>query len=822
MAIPPGARIGAYEVIGLLGSGGMGEVYRARDLRLKRDVAIKRLRRDAAGSPEAVRRMLTEAQAVARLDHPNICGIHEAGEDADGPFIVMPLVEGETLTALLRHGPLSIERSMDIARQIAAALAAAHGKGVLHRDVKPANVMVDASGRVRVMDFGLATFLRRPDDDSGSEETVGRLTMPGTTLGTVAYMSPEQARGQTLDARSDLFSVGAVLYELLTGHQPFRGSTPADVIAALISREPSALSAERPAVPAVVERIVVKALAKHPSDRYPSADQLLADIDGAIAARHVAPDVQPAGRDSSISTPRSERPDAKRRRAVWIAGALAVVIGASILAWVLVENRPDALPRAVASSGPARVVVLPFENLSRQPQDDWLAGAFADALTAGLQVVPALVLVPRERVVELYTARSLQDSQRLDPAVTTQLSARLQVRYYVHGGYQRVGDELRVVARLVDADAGEIRKQETATGQLGHVLALQDTLAQQLVADFGGPDRPVGGPVAHVPSLDAYQAVGTARRLYAVGRLDDARPLLEQAVQQDPEYGDAWAWLSKTLSRQASPANFAGGSIAPFLERARDAAATALKANPDLYEGHVAAALASRGFGDVTGLRASASRAVALTPSHAEALTLMADSYSASPACFDQDWALAERLYRDALQLDPLGASTYVNFATHLDWMDRGDEAVALIDRGIAALPESRLLSDVRPSFLIFANRLSEADRLLETQVRSDNQLKAVTSAELGKLAAARGDLAEAARRVKAADEAGLTNVVPRVSLWAQAYFLGGHPKEGAALLERSFALQPCTVAWAVKVPGFAKYRRTPEFVAALAKHGVR
>jgi len=821
VAIPPGARIGAYEVVGLLGTGGMGEVYRARDVRLKRDVAIKRVRRDAAGSPEAVRRMIIEAQAVARLDHPNICGIYEAGEDGDGPFIVMPLVEGETLAALLRRGPLSIERSMDVARQIAAALAAAHAKGVLHRDIKPANVMVDASGRVRVMDFGLATFLPRAAGASGSEETVGRLTAPGTTLGTVAYMSPEQARGQTLDVRSDLFSVGAVLYELLTGHQPFQGSTAADVIAALISREPPAPSAERPGVPAVVERIVLKALAKHPSDRYQSTGGLLSDIDAAIAARHVAADVRVASLDGSTSIPRSRRLES-RRRVVWIVSALAAVFGVSILAWVWVENRPGPTPLATASNAPARVVVLPFENLTRQPQDDWLAGAFADALTAGLQTVPTLVLVPRERVVELYTARSLQDSQRLDPAVTTQLSARLQVRYYVHGGYQRVGDELRVVARLVDAAAGEIRKQETATGQLDHVLALQDTLAQQLAADFGGVERPASESAAHTPALDSYQAVAIARRLYALNRLDDALALLDRAVQEDPAYAEAWAWLSKTLSRQAAPANFGGGSIAPILQRAHDAAATALKINPELYEGHVAAALASRGLGDVAGLRSAATRAIGLTPSHAEALTLLADSYSASPACFDQDWTSAERQYREALQLDPLAAGTYVNFATHLDWMDRGDEAVELIDRGMAALPESGLLREVRPSFLIFVNRLDEAERLLATQVRSENPLKAVTSAELGKLAAARGDLAEAARRLKAAEQAGLMTVVPRVSFWAQAYFLGGHPQQGAALVERSFTLQPCIVPWAMKVPGFAKYRRTSEFVAALARHGVR
>ena len=226
----------------------MGEVFLAEDTRLNRQVAIKRVRPDALNQ-QAHRRLLTEAQAAAKLDHPNICGIHEVGEDDQGPYIVMPLVEGETLEARLERGPLPIEEAVSVAAQVADALTAAHAHGILHRDIKPANIMIDAHGQARVMDFGLAKFTRVDAAAAAVTETASALTMAGTTIGTAAYMSPEQARGAPVDARSDLFSLGAVIHEMVRGRRPFDGPSIADTLTAVLSYRAAASDATPPRHP---------------------------------------------------------------------------------------------------------------------------------------------------------------------------------------------------------------------------------------------------------------------------------------------------------------------------------------------------------------------------------------------------------------------------------------------------------------------------------------------------------------------------------------------------------------------------------------------
>ncbi len=237
-------RIGSYRVITRLGAGGMGEVFLAEDARLHRNVAIKRVLPAVVADPHAARRLLTEARAAAQLDHPHICSIFEVGEDAGMPFIVMPVVEGETLEARLRAGPLAIMDAVDLAAQIADALGAAHARGILHRDIKPANLIINTRGQVRVMDFGLARFAH--DAMEASADTMSRLTATGMTIGTAAYMSPEQARGERVDARSDIFSLGVVMYEMLTGRRPFGGKSFAEIVSSTLGDEPQPITRQRP------------------------------------------------------------------------------------------------------------------------------------------------------------------------------------------------------------------------------------------------------------------------------------------------------------------------------------------------------------------------------------------------------------------------------------------------------------------------------------------------------------------------------------------------------------------------------------------------
>ena len=274
LSLAPNTVISHYRIVRRLGAGGMGEVYLAEDSTLSRKVAIKFLAADSAADEKAKGRLTREARAAAQLDHPNICGIHEVGEDRGLAFIVMQYVEGETLAARMRRKPLELDEALAVAVQLTDALTEAHLHGIIHRDIKPQNIMLTARGHVKVMDFGLAKLVA----DDAQPETESMLTGAGAVLGTVPYMSPEQVRGEPLDARSDLFSFGAVLYEMIAGTQPFAAGSPADTISAILTRETMPLARYSPQVPGEVERIVGKALAKNREERYQTAKDLLIDL----------------------------------------------------------------------------------------------------------------------------------------------------------------------------------------------------------------------------------------------------------------------------------------------------------------------------------------------------------------------------------------------------------------------------------------------------------------------------------------------------------------------------------------------------------------
>ena len=339
MPLAPGSKLGSYEILGALGAGGMGEVYRARDPRLDREVAIKILPLGEAGGSESLRRFAQEARAAAALNHPNILAVFDTGSHGASPYIVSELLEGETLRARLNSGPLPVRRAVDYALQIARGLTAAHGHGIVHRDLKPENLLITRDGRVKILDFGLAKLTKAEFDSSGlsSEATVDSVTGRGTLLGTLDYMSPEQCRGGTIDLRSDLFSFGAVLYEMLSGRRAFHGATTADTISSILKEEPPALSGTEEGVPPLLERIVHHCLEKDPTDRFQSARDIVFALETFPAATSpAAPAMSSAAR--TLTKP------GRSWSALLILGVLAVTTAAVALLFTRLHPRPTGPP----------------------------------------------------------------------------------------------------------------------------------------------------------------------------------------------------------------------------------------------------------------------------------------------------------------------------------------------------------------------------------------------------------------------------------------------------------------------------------------------
>src|SRR5271163_281370 len=332
MSLTPGTKLGPYEIIAPVGAGGMGEVYRAKDTRLGRDVALKILPESFARDVDRLRRFEQEARAVAALNHPNILAIHDIGEQSGSPFLVSELLEGGPLRQAMDHGPLPIRKTIDYGVQIAHGLAAAHDKGIVHRDLKPENLFVTKEGRIKILDFGLAKLKQQPDSDGGADgiaPTQTKQTEPGVVMGTVGYMSPEQVRGKTVDHRTDIFAFGAILYEMLTGKRAFHRSTSAETMTAILNDDPPSISQIVQTTPPGLQRVVHRCLEKNPEQRFHSASDL------AFALEALSDSGISSGAASGAREPRWSR-----RVLAWSAGLTAVLAVAVVAYFVIArQNR---------------------------------------------------------------------------------------------------------------------------------------------------------------------------------------------------------------------------------------------------------------------------------------------------------------------------------------------------------------------------------------------------------------------------------------------------------------------------------------------------
>jgi serine/threonine-protein kinase len=492
--MPEAERLGHYRLKERLGAGAMGEVWLAEDTRLHRLVALKRLAPGAAGDAEAEARLLREARVASNLTHPNVAVIYDVGEAAADrageAYIAMEYVRGRTLADRLREGALEPEATLAIVEQIAQALAEAHEHGIVHRDVKPGNVMLGERGLVKVLDFGLARYAPPAREDSLTWS--GRHgSFEGLVVGTLAYMSPEQARGGAVDARSDVFSLGVVLYELLTRRRPFEGRNAVELVEAILSRDPAPISAASPLAAGLGElslRMLEKDPARRPRDM-----------------REVARDLEALGRGEA--------------------------------------------PSSAPAVGDHTVAVVGFANITGRPEDAWLGTGLAESVSAGLASVPGLVVVSRERVLEALRELGLP-AERDDPALAVRVGREVGARGVVSGGYQALGERVRVTARLCETASGRVLLHPQVDGAREAIFELQDRL---VAAITGGLRQKLPAPAERpeeTQSLPAYEAFSKAMlnlRSESQESLDRAILFLERATQLDPGYARAHMMLGATL-----------------------------------------------------------------------------------------------------------------------------------------------------------------------------------------------------------------------------------------------------------------------------------
>ncbi|MCG3193519.1 MAG: Serine/threonine-protein kinase PknD [Thermoanaerobaculia bacterium] len=473
MAVTPGARFGPYQILSPLGAGGMGEVYRARDTRLDRDVAIKVLPEDVANDPKALARFEAEAKAVAALSHPNILALYDIGSEAGTRYAVTELLEGQTLRAVIASGPLPPRRALDLVIPIATGLAAAHEKGIVHRDLKPENVFVTRDGHVKVLDFGLAR--RTPGRSSGSDTqtvTAHLLSEPGSVAGTVTYMSPEQARGQHVDHRSDQFSLGIVLYEMLTGTRPFGGATAADVMAAIIRDEPRRLEERAPGTPEPVSWLVTRLLSKEPEGRYESTRDLAKELtlcrtrlsepggpgSGARAEAAKSAEAASAAAAETAETVKAleAAKSSSRRRLVWIAAAAVALLAVGAVGFWKLRERPT-VPKAAAPVAPAldpkKIAVATFDNQTGDASLSYLGRLAAEQVIGALAKVTTVKVIPSSTVLPALADGTGAASGK-DPVHA--LAESTGAGTVISGSYYLVGPNVQIQAKVTDVTASKL------------------------------------------------------------------------------------------------------------------------------------------------------------------------------------------------------------------------------------------------------------------------------------------------------------------------------------------------------------------------------
>jgi TolB-like protein len=551
-----GTTVSHYTILEKLGGGGMGVVYKAQDTRLKRTVALKFLPAAFGLDPDAIARFKNEAEAASSLQHNNICTVHDIDETSDGQlFIVMDFYEGETLKKKIERGPLKIDEAIGLALQVAQGLAKAHEHGIVHRDIKPANIMVTSDGVAKIVDFGLAKL---------SDRTM--LTKTGSALGTVAYMSPEQTKGEVVDSRTDIWSLGVLLYEMITGQRPFKAEYENAVVYSILNSEPEPMTGLRTGLPMELERIVSKCLAKESAERYQHADELLVDLKSAARGADSSP---------ALATKLVSR---AKVRSMWVAVmALAVLAMVCGTIWVLMTRQGDMTNAENRKS----IAVLLFTPITKSEEDTTFAEGIQEDILTQLAKIKDLTVIAKKSVLQY------RDSMK----PVKEIAKELGVDCVLEGSTRRAGNSIRITAQLIDAESQKHIWAETYDRPYADIFAVQSDVAQKIAGALGvtlAPQEKASIEKIPTSNLEAYgyfqRGIYYWRSAVSQEVNDKAIEMFEHAVSVDSGFAAAYAWISYIQSGSLANRNLTdrGAKAKVSLDRA-------MALDPSLPEVHMAA-----------------------------------------------------------------------------------------------------------------------------------------------------------------------------------------------------------------------------------------